>query len=94
MLLAVVSYMCQSLAKNVLQIFTDRFYTATHQNFAMFGRRTYFCGTLRREQRSHLPTEIMMGTRRVPAPAVVKGMQRGQTLTMHSNYGESLLVTQ
>ncbi len=60
---------------------------STHMNYSMAARSTYFCGTLRREQRANLPTPIMMGTRRQATPQQVKDLSRGQTLTMFSNYG-------
>ncbi len=71
----------------IAQVFTDRFYTGTHMNYAMATRSTFFCGTLRREQRSNLPAEIMLGTRRVPTPQIVKNLSRGDILTRYSSYG-------
>ncbi len=58
----------------------------------MYYRNTYFLGTLRREQRSSLPVEIMYAPRGKSDPTEVKALQRGQFLWRFGNYGKYYLL--
>ena len=76
----------------LLQIYIDRYYTSVHMNYSMCKRKTFFCGTLRRGQRTNLPIEIMPGMGRKgaalgAAPTRVKTMKRGDVLPRYDNHG-------